>query len=211
MRREQRGALENAVVVGALCEELVGRAVFDERGRGRGGGGGREKGEGGREGGGRGGGEGERGRGGEGGGGREGEEREEGKKKKKRRGKETSAPAMTATKACVPLVKMSASVSGTSVSEKECVPRRNSSWTGQRSVTNTMMPSAHHQPTSGPRIGSRWRIQARYSTTAAVPVRAFSHHTGSMEFSLRRAARRPSPPRSDHGRSEIRVMWLSPS
>ena len=101
----------------------------------------------------------------------------------------TSAPAMTATKACVPLVKMSASVSGTSVSEKECVPRRNSSSTGQRSVTNTMMPSAHHQPTSGPRIGSRWRIQARYSTTAAVPMRAFSHHTGSMEPSLRRAAR----------------------
>ena len=58
---------------------------------------------------------------------------------------------MTATKACVPLVKMSASVSGMSVSENECVLRRNSTSTGQRSVTNTMMPSAHHQPTSGPK------------------------------------------------------------
>ena len=45
---------------------------------------------------------------------------------------------MTATKACVPLVKTSASVSGMSVSEKECELRRNSSSTGQRSVTSTM-------------------------------------------------------------------------
>ena len=72
----------------------------------------------------------------------------------------TRAPAMTATKACVPLVKISASVSGMSVSENECELRRNSSSTGQRSVTNTMIPSTHHQPTSAPKIGSRWRIQA---------------------------------------------------
>jgi hypothetical protein len=103
----------------------------------------------------------------------------------------TNAPVITATNAWLPLVKMSASVSGTSVSEKECVPRRNSSSTGQRSVMKTMMPSTHHQPTWVPRIGSRPRIQARYSTAAAVPMRAFRRHTGSMELRLRRRVIRP--------------------
>jgi hypothetical protein len=67
----------------------------------------------------------------------------------------TSAPAITATKACVPLVKISASVSGMSVSENECELRRISSSTGQRSVMNTAKPRTHHQPISAPRIGSR--------------------------------------------------------
>jgi hypothetical protein len=58
------------------------------------------------------------------------------------------------------------SVDGTSVSENECALRRNSSSTGQRSVTNTIGASTHHQPTSVPGIGSRWRTQARYSTPA---------------------------------------------
>ena len=102
----------------------------------------------------------------------------------------TSAPAITAANACVPLVKIRASVSGTSVSENECALRRNSSSTGQRSVTNTMIPSAHHQLTSVPRIGSNCLIHERYSTAAAVPVREISHHTGSMDFSFRPAARR---------------------
>ena len=96
---------------------------------------------------------------------------------------------MTAMKACVPLVKMRASVSGISVSENECALRRNSNSTGQRSVTNTMTASAHHQPTSAPRIGSRCRITATYSTAAAAEMTAISHHTGSAEFSLRRAGR----------------------
>ena len=63
-------------------------------------------------------------------------------------------PRITIAKnACVPLAKISASVSGTSVSENECDERRNSSSTGQRSVTSTISASAHHA-ISGAWIGS---------------------------------------------------------
>ena len=59
-----------------------------------------------------------------------------------------------AMNACVPVAKTSASVTGMSVSEKECELRRNSSSTDQRSATNTTRPSIHHQAISGPWTGS---------------------------------------------------------
>ena len=71
----------------------------------------------------------------------------------RRRSSANSVPRQTARKACVPLANTSASVSGTSVSENECELRRNSSSTGQRSVTNTPSASAH-QAISGEWIGS---------------------------------------------------------
>ena len=72
----------------------------------------------------------------------------------RRSSRATRVPATTAKKACVPVAKMSANVSGTSVSVKECVLRRNSRTTGQSSVTRTMAPMAH-QAISGCWIGSR--------------------------------------------------------
>ncbi len=60
---------------------------------------------------------------------------------------------MIGEKACEPLAKTSASVSGTSVSEKECELRRNSSSTGKRSLNSTASASTH-QAISGAWIGA---------------------------------------------------------
>ena len=56
----------------------------------------------------------------------------------------TAVPSVIARNACVPVAKISASVNGTSVSENECELRRNSSSTGQRSVTTMASASTHH-------------------------------------------------------------------
>ena len=104
----------------------------------------------------------------------------------RRRTAPTSRPANTARKACVPVAKTSARVSGTSVSVNACVARRNCISIGQRSVTMTMRPRAH-QAISGLWIASAWRMKRRYSATATAPMPPLSHHTGSMERSFRAA------------------------
>ena len=61
---------------------------------------------------------------------------------------------MTATKACVPLAKTSASVSGTSVSEKECELRRNSQLDRPALGDSRIAIASAHQAISGAWIGS---------------------------------------------------------
>ncbi len=71
----------------------------------------------------------------------------------RRRSSAITVPLRIATNACVPLAKISASASGTSVSEKECELRRNSSSTGQRSHIKTIAARTA-QTISGAWIGS---------------------------------------------------------
>ena len=71
----------------------------------------------------------------------------------------TNMPASTAKNACVPVAKTSASVIGMSVSEKECVLRRNSSSTGQRSPASTRRaaPTRRSRGRGSPRGGGSRR------------------------------------------------------
>ena len=99
---------------------------------------------------------------------------------------------MTATKACVPLAKIERE------RQRDVGQREGVRAAAELQLDRPALGDEHHErrapttPISGPWIGSRWRIQTTYSTAATAAMTAFSHHTGSMEFSLRTLRECPS-------------------